>query len=188
MANQFKKLVYNKKMVDYGDAGAIAEWKLSPWKVFFVLMAVATILTVVYAYFFTSNPKEFLGTIIFYVIVILAVIAILYLTASTAGKFRNLLTGFMIAFILILVLYWFLGVLLGYFEIIEFHTGYSLWILISALAYMGAKRIDGNLDRHDIGFGLLAFIVLMGANIPINETGGFLANLDNLINMIFGFL
>jgi hypothetical protein len=53
---------------------------------------------------------------------------------------------------------------------------------------MGARKIDGNLTKSDVGYGLLVFIVLLGANIPITEAGGFLANLDSLFEKIFQFI
>ena len=187
--SQTKKLLYNKRFIDNGSGETIAEWKLSPLKVFGVLIAVAITLTVVYAYFFTENPGDFMGNLLFYSIIILVVIAILWITANTAMKAKSRIQGFLIAFILILVFYWALSVVFGHFNILTFHMeGYALWIIISALAFMGTKRLDGNLDRNDVFFGLLVFIVLVGANIPINNNMGFLANLDNLIKTILGFI
>lgn len=183
MAQQLKKLLYDKRLTDTGDGETIAEWKLSPMKVFFALIATAVGLIVLYGLLFTGRGVgTFFGNVIFYAIVIVVTVAILWITAATALKFRKILVGFFLAFILILVFYWFLGAGFEYFEIMEFHMGgYSLWILITVLAGLGAKRIDGNLDRNDVGYGLLVFIVLLGANIPITETGGFLAMLDSII-------
>lgn len=183
MGQQLKKLLYNKRLVDTGDGKAIAEWKISPWKVFFLLIAIAIALIVIYGLFFTGDGSgEFFGNAIFYSIVIIVAIAIIWITATTALKFKQRIVGFFIGFILILTFYWGLGTALNYFGILEFHMGgYSLWILITVLAGLGAKRIDGNLDRNDVGFGLLVFIVVLGANIPITDTGGFLAMLDNVI-------
>jgi len=59
---------------------------------------------------------------------------------------------------------------------------------VAILAGLGAKRIDGNLDRHDVGFALLVFIILLGANIPLNQNGGFLANLDKFLGMLGGWI
>lgn len=182
--SQFKKLAFNKTFVDDGQGGSLAMWKLSPWKIFTIMIAIAIGLTIIYAYYYTPDPRDFMGTLIFYAIVIALVIAVIFFTAGSMGKFRGIATGFLIAFILILVVYWVSGLIFNYFFDLEFHNGYTLWVVISALAYMGAKRIDGNLDRHDVLYGLLVFLVLLGANIPINNTGGFLANLDNLIATI----
>ena len=70
-----------------------------PLAIFFVLISIAAFLTVIYAYFFTDDPHEFLGTVLFYVITLLVIIAIIYITASTAGKFRTILTGFILSLI-----------------------------------------------------------------------------------------
>jgi hypothetical protein len=182
--SQIRKLAFNKTLVDDGQGGALAIWKLSPWKIFTIMITIAIGLTIIYAYYYTPDPRDFLGTLIFYAIVIALAIAIIFFTAGSMGKFRGIATGFLIVFILILVFYWTLGVILNYVHLLTFHNGYTLWIVISALAYMGAKRLDGDLDRRDVMFGFLVFLVLIGANIPINDTGGFLANLDNLIATI----
>ena len=196
MATQFKKLLYNKRFVDTGTGETLAKWSLSPWKVFFAMMAIAIALIIIYGLFFTpegegggSGSGSFFGNVVFYSIVLVIAIAIIWITANTALKFKKILAGFMIAFILILVFYWFLGFLFGHFGIIDFHMGgYTLWILITVLAGLGAKRIDGSLDRNDVGYGLLVFIVLIGANIPVNNGVGFLANMDNLFSTIVSFI
>ena len=183
MSQQLKKILYDKRMTDTGTGETIAEWKLNTWKAFFALIAIIIALIVLYGLFFTGDGSgDFFGNAIFYAIIIVAVIAGLWLTAQTALKFKKRLQGFIIAFILILTFYWALGVGLTYLGVLPFHMGgYALWILISILAGMGAKRIDGNLDKNDLGYGLLVFVVIIGANIPITETGGFLAMLDAVI-------
>jgi hypothetical protein len=186
--SQFKKLAYNKTFTDTSQ-GIIAIWKISPWKIFTILLSISIFLTIAYAYFFTSDPRDFLGTLIFYAIVIIIIIAILFVTAGAAGKFRGILTGFLIAFILILVFYYVLGAILGFFNILNFQMGgYTLWLVISFLAYKGAKRIDGELDKNDVGYALLILLILVGANLPINNTGGFLANVDSLIQTVINFI
>jgi len=184
-SGQWRKLFYTKHLSDqYGVV-----WKISTWKVFFILIAIAVALIIIYAFLFTSDAGVFLGDILFYSIVIILAVAFLWLTANTAIKSKKIITGFFIAFILILVLYWVLSLVFGYFGWIEFHMGgYSLWVLISILALMGARRIDGSLDKNDVGYGLLVFIVLLGANIPITDTGGFLANLDSLVEKVLQFI
>ena len=182
---QLKKLFYTKH---YSDQQGVV-WKISMWKVFFILIALAVALIIIYAFLFTSNAGVFLGDILFYSVVLVIAVAVLWLTANTAIKFKKIITGFIIAFILIIVLYWVLGLVFEYFGWLEFHTGgYSLWVLISILSLMGARKIDGNLTKSDVGYGLLVFIVLLGANIPITEAGGFLANLDSLFEKIFQFI
>jgi len=187
MKNQLKKLLYNKVPVDKPET--IAEWRLSPWKVFFLLLSIVISLTILYAYVFTDNPKEFLGNVVFYLTIIICAVAVLWLIGSTAIKGRKLISGFFISFILIVTAYWVLGAIFSYFNIMEFHmSGYAVWILMTILAGMGAKRIDGNLDRNDVGFALLVFIILLGANIPLNQHGGFLANVDHFVEIAKGWI
>ena len=189
MKNQLKKLLYTKHFVDSPSGEKIAEWHLSPWKVFFFLLAIMIFLIIFYAYVFTTDPKEFLGNVVFYSIVIICAIAVLWVVASTVIKGRKLIAGFFLAFILILTFYWLLGAILSWLGILQFHMGgYAVWILMTILAGMGAKRIDGNLDRNDVGFGLLVFVILLGANIPLNQHGGFLANIDHFIEVLKGWI
>jgi len=189
LGDQIKKILYNKQFTDSGTGETIATWKISPWKVFFLLIAVAIVLTSIYAYFFTEDPADFMGNLLFYAIVLLVIIAFIWITANTALNAKKRIQGFLIAFILILVVYWAMHVVFGYFNIIEIHMeGLALWLVISVLAFMGAKRIDNSLDRNDVGFGLLVFIVLIGANLPIANGHGFLWNVDNLIGNIWGLI
>ncbi|MBS3748190.1 MAG: hypothetical protein KGY67_00635 [Candidatus Thermoplasmatota archaeon] len=188
MKGQLKKTLYNKKLVDTPDGEPTAEWRLSPWKVFFLLLALLTVFTIIYAYLATPNPTNFLGNIIFYVIVLLSAIAILWISSHAVFRARKIISGFIIAFILIITFYWFLGCIISNYLPLNFHMGgYSLWILITILAGLGAKRIDGSLDRNDVGYGLLVFIVCIGANIPVANGQGFLWNLDNLIYQLLGY-
>jgi len=188
MAKQLKKLLYDKKLQDSPGGEAIAVWKINPWKVFFAFIASAIALIIVYGLLFTRSGEEssdFFGNAIFYAVVLLIVIGVLYLVANTALKFRKLLTGFFIAFILIMTVYWVIGQFFNHYDILSFHQGgTSLWMLITILAGLGAKRIDGNLDRHDLGYGFLVLIVIIGANIPVANNQGFLWNVDNLLSTI----
>ena len=188
MKNQLKKLLYSKHFVD-SSGETIAEWRLSPWKVFFLLLSIMIFLIIFYAYVFTDNPKEFRGNVVFYSIVIVCAVAVIWVIGSTVIKGRKLIAGFFIAFILILTFYWVFGAILSWLGIFQFHMGgYAVWILMTILAGLGAKRIDGNLDRNDVGFALLVFIILLGANIPLNQHGGFLANIDYFVEMVKGWL
>jgi hypothetical protein len=185
MKGQLKKLFYNKKLVDTPGGEPSAEWRISPWKVFVMLITAMILLIIFYAYVATPSPSYFLGNMIFYGIVIIGAVAVLWVLGATIYKGRKLITGFFIAFILILTFYWLLGFILGTFLVLNFHMGgYSLWIMITILAGLGAKRIDGSLDKSDVGYGLLILIVCIGANIPISNEQGFLWNLDNLIESV----
>jgi len=177
----FKKLLFDKKLTDIAPGQTIAQWKINPWKLFAIMIASAVFLIVIYGTFFIQ-PKgkgDFYGSIIFYVIVILVAIAIIWIVFMKALNFKKIIYGFFLGFILILVLYWILGAILGYFHLMKFQMGgYALWIMITILAGIGAKRIDGDLDKKDVGFGLLVFLVVIGANLPITAQGGFLYLLD----------
>lgn len=188
MKNQIKKLVYEKKFVDSPDGDTIARWKISSWKIFILLIVILSILLVIYAYVATPSPSNFLGNILFYAIVIVGAVAVLWVVGNGAYKARKLIAGFFLAFILILTFYWGLGAVLTHFNILEFYfDGWSLWVMITVLAGLGARRIDGELDRSDVGFGLLVLIICIGANIPIANGAGFLKNLDALIYKILGW-
>jgi len=189
MGQQLKKLFFDKKLTDSGK-GIIATWKTNPWKIFGVLFSLGILGIIVYGFLFSGNPNNFFGNVVFYAIVIVIAIAVIYILASSALKFRKLIVGFLIAFILIFVFYWALGLVFTYAGLIkDWHLGgYSLFIVLIALAGIGAKRIDGNLDRADVMYGLLVFLILCGINIPIANNVGFLANLDNLIGKILGLV
>lgn len=188
MKGQIKKLFYNKRFVDTPGGEPTAEWKLAPWKIFLFLLVGFIVLIILYGLFATPNPENFYGNMVFYGIVIVGAIAVLWVAFSGAYKFRKVIAGFFLAFILILTFYWVLGFVLTSYNILSFHMGgYALWFMITILAGLGAKRIDGSLDRNDVGYGLLVFIVCIGANIPISNGQGFLFNLDNLAMSLLGW-
>ena len=188
MKGQLKKLFFDKRFVDTPGGEASAEWKLAPWKIFSCLIAGFILLIILYAFLATPEPSNFLGNMLFYAIVIVGAIAILWIAGASVYKGRKLIAGFFIAFILILTFYWFLGFLLGHFGIMSFHMGgWALWFMITVLAGLGAKRIDGSLDRNDVFYGLLVFIICIGSNIPVANGQGFLWNLDNLIITMMGW-
>jgi hypothetical protein len=189
MGQQLKKLFFDKKLTDSGK-GVIATWRTNPWKIFGVLFSLGILGIIVYGFLFSGNPNNFFGNVVFYAIVIVIAIASIYILASSALKFRKLIAGFLIAFIIIFVFYWVLGLVFTYTGLLNnwHYGGWSLIIVLVTLAGIGAKRIDGNLDRADIFYGFLVFLVLCGINIPIANNMGFLANVDNLIGKILGLV
>ena len=188
MQGQIKKLFFNKRFIDTPGGEPSAEWSISPWKVFLCLLAGFISLIILYAFLATPEPSNFLGNMVFYAIVIVGAVAVLWIAGAGVYKGRKLIAGFFIAFILIITFYWFLGFLLGHFEILSFHMGgWALWFLVAVLSFWGAKRLDQSLDRNDVGYGLLVFIICLGANIPISNGQGFLWNLDNLILTALGW-
>jgi hypothetical protein len=187
MSGQLKKLFYDKRFVDSPDGEASAKWSLSPWKVFTYILAGFIGLIIIYAFVATPDPHNFLGNIVFYAIVIVGAVAVLWLVGNGIYKGRKLISGFFLSFILIISFYWALGFLLNYFNILSFHMGgYALWFMITVLAGIGANKIDGNLNRSDVGYGLLVFLICIGSNIPIANGQGFLWNLDNFILSLLG--
>jgi hypothetical protein len=183
-----KKIFYNKTYTDYGTGEKIAKWTLSPWKVFIFFLTIAFLFTIIYGYYFSGDPPSFFGNLLFYIIIIIIAIAIIYVLASTVSKFRKLFFGFVISLVLIFVVYWGVGLLFHYTGLIEnWHMGgYTLWILLVGLAGMGAKNIDGDLDKKDVFFGLLVLLVIIGVNIPFANNMGFIGNVDALISKILG--
>jgi len=192
MSQQLKKLLYNKSFVDAPEGGHIAEWKISPWKVFALFIVFLILAVFVYGWVFTEDRQNFFGNIVFYSIVLVLVIFGLWFAGKTAWSFKQRITYFLIAFILLWFLYWILAIAfdaLGNPGGLDFHVGGStLWVVLSLLAFIGAKRIDKHIDRNDMFFGLLVLAVFIGANIPMNDTGGFLVNVDNIINSIMSYL
>lgn len=188
MSDQLKKLFYSKKFID-SPKGEISEWRVSPWKVFLGLLSILILLVLIYAHIGTSEPSDFLGNVVFYSIVIVIAIFVLWVIGTFIWKGRKLIGGFFIVFILLLVFYWFLSFLFGFLDIMEFHSsGYALWFYLTVLSMIGSVRIDGNIDRNDVGFGLLVFVTMIGANIVVANEHGFLWNVDNLINTIIGYI
>jgi hypothetical protein len=185
MPGQLKKLFYNKQFVDTPDGATLAQWKMSRWKVFAVTLALSVLMILIYGWLFTKNPTEFYGTIVFYAVVIVLAIVAIYIVGGKAWDFKQRITYFFIAFIIIWVFYWILSVVFSYVGLMTLYMGgQTLWVILSLLAFMGAKRIDKNIDRADIIFGGLVILVILGANIPMNSTGGFLANMDAIITRI----
>jgi len=80
-------------------------------------------------------------------------------------------------------LYIVLGAVFSYVGWMDFHYGFTVWVTISCLSALGAKRLDGNLTKDDFFYGMLVLIVLVIGNVPIFESGGFFAQVDNLINL-----
>lgn len=189
MAQQLKKLFYNKQFVDKPDGTTLAEWKISPWKIFAVLLSLVIAVIFIYGWFFTANKQDFYGNVVLYAIILAIAILGIWILGKKAWDFKQRVTYFLIAFILIWVFYWVLSLVFDYTGLMKFHMGGpALWTIISLLAFMGAKRIDSNIDRNDIFFGFLVLVILIGANIPMNATGGFLANTDIIIAKIMSLV
>ena len=169
--SQIRKLFYNKQFVDKGGGQTIAEWKIAPWKVFAFFISLAVAMILIYAFFFTKDTQNFLGNVLFYSIVLVLSIAAIWLVGNKAISMKQRLTYFIIAFILIWLMYWVFSVIFGYTGLMKFYMGgYILWVIISIMAFMGAKRIDNHLDRNDVLFSLLVLAVFIGANIPMTST------------------
>lgn len=176
---QWRKLFFNKHLSD--TQGVI--WKLSTWKVVVWLMVILISLIVLYS-FFVESQMDFIRGVIFYAIITVIVIAIVWVAVGIFGKSRKVFTGFILAWILILGLYMFLGFIFSIAGIMEFHYGFTTWTVITFLSLLGAKRIDGSLDKNDVGYGLLVLLILVIGNVPIFENGGFLAQLDSVLGWI----
>ena len=188
MAQQAKKLFFSKQFVDGGDGTTLAKWKIAPWKVsvFFFMLAVVAIL--IYAYFFTNNPTNFLGSVLFYAVVLILVIVGLWLVGNKAWSLKTRIGQFLICFIVLWVFYWVLGFVVGFVGLKFYFGGYALWAVMAILAGYGSKNFDGELNRKDVFFCLLVFLVFVGANLPMSSSGGFLENIDKLIKDILSVI
>jgi hypothetical protein len=180
---QLKKLFFDKRLSDTG--GTI--WKISTWKVLLWMIAVIVILIILYS-FFVPDQMAFLKEVLFYSIITMIIIAITWLVCGLISKGRKLFVGFILAWILILGMYIFLGSICQMVGWIEFHYGFTTWMAITALALLGAKRIDGNLDKNDVGYGLLVLLIIFIGNVPVFDCGGFFAKVDSFIELILSWL
>jgi len=182
---QIRKLAFNKYLSDTKGVG----WKLSPTKVLLWMLAITIILILTFSYF-QEDQFSYLQNVLFYSIIIMIVIMVVWVIALFVLKSRKLFVRFLIGWILILGLYWVLGMacqITGLFPN-GFHYGICTYILISALAVM-AKNIDGNLNKQDIFYAMLVLIIIFIANAPIFSDGmGFLAQVDSVIGWIMSKL
>ena len=176
---QVRKLAFNKIITD--AQGVI--WKLSPVKVLLWMLAITIILILTFSYF-QEDQFSYLQNVLFYSIIIMVIITIAWIVAIFVLKSRKLFVGFIIAWILILGLYMALGAVFSFVGWMDFHYGFTVWITISCLSALGAKRLDGNIDKNDVFFSMLVLIVLIVGNVPIFESGGFFAQVDNLVAFI----
>ena len=176
---QWRKLVYNKTFSDVEGV----KWRLSSWKVALWMIAILLIFIALFS-FFQEDQGDFLRDIFFYGIITMIVVLIAWIASNFIWKARKLFTGFLLAWILIFSLYIALGAIFSYINWMDFHFGFSVWIIITCLAGLGSKRIDGSLDKNDVGYGLLVLIILVMGNVPVFEVGGFYAQVDSLIALV----
>ena len=185
MSKQLKKLVYDKHFIDTADGATIAEWKISPWKMALIFFGLVVASILVYAQFFTKDPQNFLGNVLFYAIILILAIVGIWLVGGKAWSIKNRIAYFLLTFIILWVVYFGMSLLFGYFGFNFYIGGYALWAIISILAGWGSTKLfDKEINRMDVFFALVVFLVFVGANLPMNETGGFLANFDALIGWI----
>ncbi len=182
---QIKKLLYDKKFIDGPDGAHLAEWKLSPWKSFFFFLGLIVASILLYAFFFTKDPQNFLGNVMFYAIVLVLSIVAIWLVGGKAWSLKNRIAYFLLTFIILWVVYFVMSLVFGYLGFKFYIGGYALWAIISILAGWGSSKLfDKEINRMDVFFALVVFLVFVGANLPMNETGGFLANFDALIGWV----
>lgn len=182
---QLKKLAFTKR---YSDTHGVT-WRLSSWKVLF-WMILAIILLVIAFSFFIEEQSDFIKDALFYSVIIMIIITVVWVVANFVWKAREVFVRFLIAWILILGLYWILGMACQATGLFPngFHYGMGTWLIISVLA-VKAKSIDQNLDRKDLFYAMLVLVIIFVANAPIfAENIGFLAKLDSILEMIFSYL
>ena len=189
MAGQLKKLFYNKTFTDSPDGGSLAKWKMSPVKIIALSIALAILSIILYAYFFTKDPQNFLGNMMFYAVVLIIAVLVLWIVGNKAWTLKNRIAYFLLTFIILWVAYFGMSIVFGYLGLKFYVGGYALWSILAILSGWGsAKLFDNEINRKDVFFILVCFLVFLGANIPMNSTGGFLANFDKLLTTIFGFI
>jgi len=63
--------------------------------------------------------------------------------------------------------------------------------VLTALAGYGATRdyiFNGKIDRHDVFYCLLVFVIIVGGNFPITGNSGVIENIDALVNRIMDYI
>lgn len=179
---QWRKLFFNKKTSDqYGVV-----WKLSPVKVFIWMIAITIVLILLYS-LFQEDRTGYLQDVLFYGIIIMIVVMVIWVVAIFIFKSRKLLVQFLLGWILILGLYWVMGIACQVSGLFPngFHYGVATWILISALALMAKNIGDGSLDKRDVFYAMLVLIVIFIANAPIfSDNMGFLAQVDSFLGWV----
>ena len=183
---QIKKLAFNKYLSD--EKGVT--WKLSTWKVTFWLIGIIVSLIIIFS-FFQEDQGIFLKDVLFYGIITMILILVIWIVAAFVMKSRKIFFRFLVGWILLLGLYAGMGFICEMTGLYPngFHYGFATWMLLSTLA-ISAKNIgDGNIDRKDLFFCMLVFVIFFIANAPIFSGGmGFLAQVDSVLGWIMARL
>jgi len=177
---QLKKLMFDHDVSD--EKGDI--WKFNFRKTAAIAAFILVIFILIYGFLLASDSHKFFSDVIFYVSILIAAAFALLLIVGSITKARQVLGRFLLILICLIGAYGILGFIWSaYFW--NFYMGYSTWIVLTVLAGFGATRKDdifnGNLDRHDLFYVSLIFIVFVSANMPIVQGAGFLERLDGMI-------
>lgn len=180
--SQWRKLIQTKEHSDtYG-----AVWKLSTMKVAAWLILLLLFLIVVYS-FFIPNQSGYLTDVLFYAIIIVAVILIAWFAGNFIWKTRGFFAWFLISWVVIFVFYISMGFALSFVGW-KFNYGILAWMIITTFAFIGAglkNQKSQEISRVDVFYVFLVFLVLVGGNVPAFENGiGFFAKVDDFINII----
>lgn len=181
--SQWRKIIQTKQYSDkYGYI-----WKFSTWKIAGLLLFILVLLILLYS-FFVPNQAGYFADVLFYAIITIAIVLIIWIACNFIWKARAFFVGFIIGLILIFVFYAGMGFALSFIGW-NFHYGFTTWLVITCLAMLGAKRIDGNLDKSDVFFGLLVFLVLVGGNMPVFGEGmGFFTRVDEFVTQAMNII
>ncbi len=180
--SQWRKLIFTKEHSDtYGSV-----WRLSTWKVAGWLIALLLLLILAYS-FFTPNQQGYLTDVLFYAIILVAVILILWFVSNLFWKTRRFIAWFLISLVLIFVFYIAMGFAFSFIGW-EFDYGLLTWLIITTFAGIAAalkSKKDEQIDRVDVFFVFLVFLVLVGGNAPVfGDNIGFFAKVDDFLNLV----
>lgn len=179
--SQWRKLIFSKEQTDQGTI-----WRISTWKVAGLLIAI--LLFFIFSYsFFVKNQTGYLSDVLFYGILLTVIILVLWLLSNLVWKSRKFIAWFLISLILIAIFYAVIGYALSFIGW-KFNYGFVVWIIITTFAMIAGAMKNDELDRKDVLFGLLVFVVLIGANAPAFGGSGFFAKIDDFINLVRSWL
>jgi len=188
---QWKKLLFNHDVTDVGEEGIPSDvWRFSTGKAITWSLVILSLSIIFYGLLFVGDSDAFFRQVLLCVIILaVAAVAVLLVARVTMGA-RRAISKFFLLFIVVVFTYGVLSTLFSWVGLYSFHMGLSTWVALTVLAGYGATRayiFNGNLDRHDIFYCLLVFVIMAGGNWPISGGEGVLEHIDGVLSMVLRY-